>query len=146
MNTAIFTYTMEHGNDHTAKPFCIDLRVMDQDGEPWFVAKDVCNVLGLNTNNLRRDLDDDEIKSLKLRASGSANLVVNEPGLYSLILRSRKPEAKRFKRWVTHEVLPTIRKTGGTYMTDAAEKRFAADPQAEFTEYHPSKAESGRTR
>ena len=91
------------------------IRVVDRDGEPWFVAKDVCNVLGLTRmQDSVRYLDEDETgECLVGTSSGNQRMtVVSEPGLYSLILKSRKPEAKAFKRWVTHEVLPQIRKTG----------------------------------
>ncbi len=104
------------------------VRTVEIDGEPWFVAKDVCAVLGVNTNNVRRDLDDDEVDSFKLNASGMAALIVNEPGLYALIQKSRKEEARTFKRWINHEVLPTIRKTGGLYMTDQKAEELLADP------------------
>lgn len=91
--------------------------IQDEGGEPWFVAKDVCDALGIATNHLREDgrgLDDDEVSTLpNWEGKGPAPLIVSEAGLYSLILRSRKPEARRFKRWVTHEVLPAIRRTGG---------------------------------
>jgi len=101
-----------------------EIRVIERDGEPWFVAKDVCNVLGLIPRDSVRYLDDDEkmkVPFSQVSPNVSSNhsgpprqpvLIINEPGLYSLILRSRKPQAKEFKRWVTHEVLPTIRKTG----------------------------------
>lgn len=92
-----------------------EVRTVQVDGEPWFVAKDVCDVLELeNVSRAVAGLDEDELTLLKVRAGGQAREVnaVNEPGLYSLIMRSRKPEAKAFKRWITHEVLPTIRKTG----------------------------------
>ena len=93
------------------------LRVTMQGGEPWFVAKDVCDALGIKTNHLNesgRGLDDDEVTSLpNWEGQGSAPLIVSEAGLYSLVLKSRKPEAQAFRRWVTHEVLPTIRRTGG---------------------------------
>ena len=87
-----------------------------EDGEPWFVAKDVCNALGLGRQqDSTRYLDDDEKgKCLVNTPSGSQRMVtVSESGLYSLILRSRKPEAHAFKRWVTHDVLPAIRRDGG---------------------------------
>lgn len=85
------------------------------DGNPWFVARDVCDCLGLDSSNLSKLLDEDEKGSYTVRTLGGYQmmLTVNESGLYSLILRSRKPEAKTFKRWITHEVLPSIRKTGG---------------------------------
>ena len=89
----------------------------DEAGEPWFVAKDACDILGIDTNHLREALDDDEITNLRnsevWNQPGRAPLIISEPGLYKLIMRSRKPEAKEFQRWVTHEVLPQIRKTGG---------------------------------
>lgn len=91
-----------------------EIRVVEMDGDPWFVAKDVCNVLGIDTSNLSKVIDADEKGTYSVRTPGGDQRVsiINEPGLYSLILRSRKPQAKEFKRWVTHEVLPTIRKTG----------------------------------
>lgn len=89
----------------------------DEASEPWFVAKDACDILGIDTNHLREALDDDEITNLRnsevWNQPGRAPLIISEPGLYKLIMRSRKPEAKEFQRWVTHEVLPQIRKTGG---------------------------------
>lgn len=92
----------------------------DNDGESWFMAKDVCNILGIRTNNLRTILDADEITELSndytiviARNGGKSPLIISESGLYSLTLKSRKPEAKEFRRWVTHDVLPSIRKTGG---------------------------------
>jgi prophage antirepressor-like protein len=92
------------------------VRTVMKDGQPWWVAKDVCEVLGLSDGRKSVNLlDEDERNSVPvIDAMGRSQetLIVNEPGLYSLILRSRKPEAKAFKRWVTHEVLPSIRKTG----------------------------------
>ncbi|MNM07377.1 Phage antirepressor protein KilAC domain protein [compost metagenome] len=82
-------------------------------GEPWFIAKDVCEVLEIaNPTQAINRLDEDERAMFNIGRQGEAN-IVNEPGLYSLILGSRKPEAKQFKRWITHEVIPMIRKTGG---------------------------------
>lgn len=84
-------------------------------GEPWFVAKDVCEVLDISKH---RDavarLDDDERGPVLVDTPGGPQqmIAVNEPGLYALIMTSRKPEARQFKRWVTHEVLPSIRRTG----------------------------------
>lgn len=100
--------------------------VLGDDGEPRFVAADVCNVLEIQrTNDAVEGLDDDEKGTGIIRTPGGnqSMTVVTESGLYSLILRSRKPEAKTFKRWVTHEVLPSIRKRG-VYMTPAAEKEM----------------------
>lgn len=92
--------------------------VKDKYGEPWFVAKDVCKVLEIkNPTDALKRLDEDERARLNLGRQGETN-IVNEYGLYNLILGSRKPEAKQFKRWITHEVLPTIRKTGGYVAND----------------------------
>ena len=91
------------------------VRVVDRNGEPWWIARDVCDPLGLdNVSQAVSKLDPDErgIISSDTPSGPQDMLVINESGLYSLILRSRKPEAKRFKRWITHEVLPSIRKTG----------------------------------
>lgn len=94
-----------------------NVRIIDQNGEPWFVLKDVCDVLGIqDARQVEERLENDE----KLMVSNTTSLsigqrggwIINESGLYSVILRSDKPEAKRFKKWVTSEVLPAIRKTG----------------------------------
>ncbi|MFB9485496.1 Bro-N domain-containing protein, partial [Streptomyces filamentosus] len=93
-----------------------EVRTVIRDGEPWWVARDVCAVLAIrNVADAVASLDDDERGVATTDTLGGVQQVVtiNEPGLYSLILRSRKPQAKTFKRWVTHEVLPAIRKTGG---------------------------------
>lgn len=89
--------------------------IQDEQGEPWWIARDVCEVLELtNVSMAVNGLDDDEKGVRKVYTLGGEQelLTVNEPGLYTLIIRSNKPEAKNFKRWITHEVLPTIRKTG----------------------------------
>lgn len=89
---------------------------MTLEGEPWFVAADVCRALGLgNSSKAVMPLDDDEKGITICNTPGGEQkmVIVSEPGLYSLIVRSRKPEAKAFKRWITHEVIPSIRKTGG---------------------------------
>lgn len=103
----------------------------DENGEPWFVAKDVCSILGIDTNHLREALDDDEITNLRnsevWNQPGRAPLIISEPGLYKLIMRSRKPEAKEFQRWVTHEVLPSIRKHG-IYATETTIDQILANP------------------
>lgn len=96
------------------------VRVVDIDGKPWFVAADVCRVLDLsNPSKACADLDDDEaaLTSSYSRSSNGTEqkrdmLIISESGLYNLIFRSRKPEAKKFRKWVTAEVLPSIRKTG----------------------------------
>lgn len=91
--------------------------VRSETGEPWFVAKDVCNSLGIRTDSVRSILDADEVSETNPNiigvAGGRKPLIVSEAGIYSLILKSRKPEAKAFQRWVTHEVLPAIRREGG---------------------------------
>jgi anti-repressor protein len=94
---------------------------VDGSGDPWWIASEVCGVLGIgNTSDVVKTLDDDEkmtIDSIEghsgQRGGAQFYSLVNEPGLYSLVLRSRKPEAKAFKRWLTHEVIPSIRKHGG---------------------------------
>jgi len=91
------------------------VRTVTVDGEPWFVAADVCAVLGIgNPRQAVSYLDDDErgVTTNDTPGGRQQMTIVSEAGLYSLILRSRKPEAKAFKRWVTHEVLPAIRRTG----------------------------------
>ncbi|MEG9884806.1 MAG: Bro-N domain-containing protein [Hyphomicrobiales bacterium] len=89
------------------------VRVIEKDGEPWFVAADVCAVLGIQNPSMAvRRLDEDEVTLYQIEGSHRPTNIVNESGLYSLVLRSDKPQAKRFKKWVTAEVLPTIRKTG----------------------------------
>lgn len=103
-------------------PFTYDsrnIRVIERDGEAWFVAADVCAVLELSgdASQHTRRLDADEVSTLtndQGRAGHGAQAfnIISEPGLYALIMRSRKPEAKRFSRWVRHEVLPAIRRTG----------------------------------
>ena len=108
MNTEIQTFNFNAATLRT---------LTDENGNPWFVAKDVCDVLGLNNvGKALTRLDDDEKNSITLSdgTPGTPNkAIVSESGLYSLILASRKPGAHEFKRWVTHEVLPSIRKTGG---------------------------------
>ena len=102
------------------------VRTIVRDGEPWFVATDVCRALDIqNTADAMSRLDEDERMTIDSTEGhsgqrGGAQLlnIVNEPGLYSLVLGSRKPEAKDFKRWITHEVIPDIRKHGG-YLTPA---------------------------
>ncbi len=92
------------------------VRVVEQNGEPWFVAKDVCDCLGLKNPTMAvNTLDDDERAKFNLGRQGNTN-IVNEYGLYNLVLSSRKPEAKEFKRWITHDVIPSIRKYGSFNM------------------------------
>ena len=104
------------------------VRTLNLNGEPWFVAVDVCSVLDLSNPTIAvRRLDEDERAKFNLGRQGDAT-IVNEPGLYTLVLGSRKPEAKAFKRWITHEVIPAIRKHG-VYITDEKLKLFAEHPE-----------------
>ena len=100
-------------------------------GEPWFVAKDVCDILGTATKDLHRILESDEITNVDsidiAQNGGKAPLIISEPGLYRLVMKSRKPEAKEFQRWVTHEVLPQIRKHGA-YMTQQTLDKALTSP------------------
>ena len=90
-----------------------EVRTVQIDGEPWWVLKDVCDVLELsNPSRVAERLEDDERSNFKLGRQGEA-IIINESGLYNVILRSDKPQAKPFRKWVTNEVLPSIRKTGG---------------------------------
>ena len=162
---------METGLKIFEKPEFGSVRVVEKDGDPWFVARDVCEALGFdeyNTNNATKGLDDDEKSTiLKVLGRNDSNglrkdaILINEPGLYALVLRSNKPEAKIFKRWITHDVIPSIRKTGsygnGILMpnfTDplaAAEAwivteraRIAEQQRADY--YQRTKAEIGNRR
>ena len=93
------------------------VRVLEIENEPWFVAKDVCDILELSNPSVAlKNLDEDERTKFNLGRQGNTNLI-NESGLYALVVRSRKPEAKKFRKWITSEVLPSIRKHG-VYMTD----------------------------
>lgn len=114
-----------------------EIRVIIQDNELWWVAKDICEILEVkNSRDALLRLDEDE----KMTLQGKESLVgltddpnvtqltlINEPGLYVLILGSRKKEAKLFKRWITHEVIPSVRKHGA-YMTTEVMERTLSDP------------------
>lgn len=100
----VFTYS---GNE---------VRTVKKNGEPWFVLKDVCAILGIGNNRMASDrLDTDEkgVSQIDTLGGKQEMTVINESGLYNVILRSDKPEAKPFRKWVTSEVLPSIRRTGG---------------------------------
>lgn len=99
------------------------------DGEPWFVARDVCDCLELaDTNKALLGLDHDEkCEHEDYSCSGRRPFIISEPGLYSLILRSRKPQARAFKRWITHDVLPTLRRTGHYSMPAPSSAPAAVD-------------------
>ena len=122
-------------NTNSALTFPFDsyaVRAFLRNGEPWFVAADVCAALELgNVSQALKRLDDDEQTLISNEGQGfqsaPAHNIVNESGLYSLILGSRKPEAKRFKKWVTSEVLPAIRKTGQYATPDRSAQRCAME-------------------
>ena len=101
------------------------------DGDPWFVGKNVATILGYSDTNqaIRKHVDDDDKLTSRFDGSGQNRnmIIINESGLYSLILSSKMPNAKKFKRWVTHEVLPAIRKHGA-YMTDEKTEEVLTDP------------------
>ena len=122
------------------------VRAVEVDGEPWFVGKDVAQALGYNDTDqaLRKHVDDEDKLTRRFDGSGQERSMttINESGLYSLVLSSKLPGAKKFKRWVTAEVLPTIRKTGGYQLpkdypsalralADTAEKLLAAETENE---------------
>ncbi len=109
-----------------------ELRTVRRGDEILWVLKDVCTVLGLSdTNKVAERLDGDELTRIKFVSGGQARemYAVNESGLYNVILRSDKPEAKKFKHWVTHEVLPSIRRHGA-YITPAKLEEIMNDPDA----------------
>ena len=87
-----------------------NLRTLAINGDPWFMAKDACTILGLgNVGQAILNLDEDEKSSITINDGTPGNpnkAIISESGLYSLILRSRKPEARKFKRWITHDVIP----------------------------------------
>ena len=106
------------------------IRTLTIDGEPWFVAADVCRALEIGNPSMAVErLDDDEkgISTIDTLGGKQRMTIINEPGLYSLVLSSRKPEAKAFKRWITHEVIPAIRKYGG-YMTKSLLEQVLENP------------------
>lgn len=123
MNTEIQTFNFNAASLRT---------LTDENGDPWFVAKDVCNILEIsNPSDALQSLYDDEKTNLGnsyvWSEPGRRPLIISEPGLYRLVMRSRKPEAKDFQRWVSHEVLPSIRKHG-IYATKATIDQILADP------------------
>lgn len=106
-----------------------EVRTIQRNGEPWWVLKDVCDVLELTNPSMIADrLDDDERAKYCLGRQGDTN-IISESGLYNVILLSRKPEAKKFKRWVTHEVLPQIRRHGA-YVTTSKLEEIMNDPDS----------------
>lgn len=118
------------------------------DGDPWFVAADVCKALELEkTNRALSRLDDDEKGAHSVSTPGGRQRmsIISESGLYSLILGSRKPEAKAFKRWITHAVIPSIRKHGA-YMTDSLLDALEAHPEAVPEYLNRLRSENARNR
>lgn len=123
-----------------------EVRTIQRDGEPWFVLKDVCGVLGLtDTSKTAERLDPDELTRIKFVSGGQERemYIINESGLYNVILRSDKPEAKAFKRWITHEVIPSIRKHGA-YMTPETLQQAIMNPDIMIQLCQQLKAEQDR--
>jgi len=111
--------------------------VVEGDSEVWFVAKDVADILGYaKTNNMTERLDEEDKRTLYIAASQNNQTLINESGLYTAVMGSQKEEAKRFKKWVTSEVLPSIRKTGGYNLAPKtySEALFVAAQQAQRAE------------
>lgn len=112
MNNFDFEHRRGHPRSHQGQ----QVRTIMNKDEPWFVLKDVCDVLGLRTDKARERLNSDDVDNHLSKgvipSRGRPLLMVNESGLYDVILDSRKPQAKQFRRWVTNEVLPSIRKHG----------------------------------
>ena len=109
-----------------------EVRTIQRNGEPWWVLKDVCDVLELSNSRMVADRLDEDEKGVSIvdTLGGKQELtVISESGLYNVILLSRKPEAKKFKRWVTHEVLPQIRKHGA-YVTTSKLEEIMNDPDS----------------
>lgn len=118
-------------------------RFINSNGEPWFLAADVCKTLGFKSyDSAMRKLSDDEKRKAPrklygVEVQGADVWVINESGLYNLIFRSNKPDAKTFRRWVTNEVLPALRRTG-TYTTPSKTTVPPPKPMGEQLELWPS--------
>ena len=121
-----------------------EIRIIEVDGEPWFVGKDVATALGYNNprDAFKKHIDEEDKGVAKCDTLGGTQetTIINESGLYSLVLSSKLPTAKKFKRWVTSEVLPTIRKHGMYASVDTVEKMLA-DPDAAIRILNEIKAE-----
>lgn len=145
------TAVVTNGEDRALQVFGYEgkeVRTVLRNGEPWFVAADVCAVLELERQqDSVRYLDDDEKGACLVdTSSGRQSMtVINESGLYSLILRSRKPEARKFKKWVTAVVLPSIRKHG-LYATTATLETMLSDPDTMISVLQKLKDEQTRRR
>lgn len=124
-----------------------EVRTVEMNGEPWFVLKDVCEVLGIShiTDTAKR-MDEDEVGQTEVTDSmgrKQSTYVINESGLYNVILRSDKPEAKPFRKWVTSEVLPSIRKHGA-YMTSETLQAAILNPDTMIQLCQQLKAEQDK--
>lgn len=123
------------------------VRVVTTDGEPWFVLADLCRVLDIaNPRNVAARLDEDTMNTVRLTDGNRGNpnvTAVNEAGMYEVVIRSDKPEAAKFRRWVTREVLPSIRKHGG-YLTEAKVEEVLTDPDTIIRLATDLKAERAR--
>ncbi len=105
------------------------VRSVLKDGEPWFVLSDICKALDLTTPaRVAQRLDEDERSVYNLGRQGEA-IIINESGLYAVILRSNKPEARKFRKWITWEVLPSLRKTGSYLLSNAPEAELLRELQ-----------------
>lgn len=104
------------------------IRVVEIDGEPWWVLADICKVLELsNPTKVAERLEEDEKANFELGLRGGSTNCVNESGLYAVVLRSDKPQAKPFRKWITSEVIPSIRKTG-SYSVNQTDSYMISDP------------------
>lgn len=125
-----------------------EVRTVELNGEPWFVLKDVCAVLGISNHKMTAQrLDSDEVSLTDLTDSmgrQQETTVINESGLYNVILRSDKPEAKPFRKWVTSEVLPSIRKHGA-YMTPQKIEEVLLNPDTIISLAQQLKEEKAKT-
>ena len=108
-----------------------DVRIVQIGNEPWFVGKDICDILGYQngSRDINRHVDEEDRQNYQNGTfeSNRGLTIINESGVYALILSSKLPQAKEFKRWVTHEVLPSIRKHGA-YLTDNALEEALTSP------------------
>ena len=117
------------------------VRTIIIDGKIWFLAKDIARILDFRSaNDMTRLLDADEKGTHIVRTPGGDQemIIINESGLYSCILRSRKPQAKTFKRWITHEILPSIRKTGNYSLQTQLTKGAVLEAYDSFWLFIPS--------
>jgi|GEM_PF-823484 len=125
-STNVIAFQFKNSTNHEVRT------IQKTDGSVWFVAVDACRILGVQTRDVSKRLDLDEISKVDRNhlglIPGKAMVLVNESGLYALIMKSRKPQAKKFRKWVTSEVLPQIRKTGA-YIQEPA-RRDAISPLA----------------